>query len=482
MSNLYNQRKSISMLTKSKPSKWKRLWKDIVESISGTEQDFTKGSLNRALLLLSIPMVLEMMMESMFAIIDTFFVGKLGTGALATVAYTEGMMTIFYAIGVGFSMATTALVARRIGEKDKKAASRVAAQAILVGIGFSVIMAIPGIFYPRELLALMGADPETVAEGYLFTSYMMSFNIVIMLLFIINAVFRSSGDAAISMKVLFLANIMNIILDPCLIFGLGPFPELGIKGAAIATVIGRGTAVVFQFYILFRGNGRIHLLLSDFRIRIKTILKLIKISYGGIGQYLIQTSSWLILVRILAEFGDDVVAGYQIAIRIVVFSILPSWGLSNAAATMVGQNLGAKDPTRAEKSVWRTAYLNMTIMVIVALILLYDSSFYISLFMQDEVVVRHGARALQIISMGYLCYAFGMTMPQAFNGAGDTTTPTWINFISFWLVQIPVAAMLSFWTGMEESGVFTAIVIGETALAILGIWIFKRGRWKLKEV
>jgi len=363
------------MLTKSKPSKWKRLRKDIVESISGTEQDFTKGSLNRALLLLSIPMVLEMMMESMFAIFDTLFVGKLGTGALATIAYTEGMMTIFYAIGIGFSMATTALVARRIGEKDKKAASRVAAQAIMVGVVFSVLMAIPGIFFPKELLTLMGADPETVAQGYLFTSYMMTFNIVIMLLFIINAVFRSSRDAAISMKVLFVANIMNIILDPCLIFGLGPFPELGIKGAAIATIIGRGTAVAYQFYILFKGNGRIHLALSDFRIKTKTILKLIKISYGGIGQYLIATSSWLILVRILSEFGDDVVAGYQIAIRIIVFSILPSWGLSNAAATMVGQNLGAKNPERAEKSVWRTAYLNMTIMAIVALILLYDSSF-----------------------------------------------------------------------------------------------------------
>jgi len=482
MSSLYNQRKSISMLSKSKPSRWKRLWKDILESISGTEQDFTQGSLNRALLLLSIPMVLEMMMESMFAIFDTLFVGKLGTGALATIAYTEGMMTIFYAIGIGFSMATTALVARRIGEKDKRAASRVAAQAILVGVVFSVIMAIPGIFYPKELLTLMGADPETVAQGYLFTSYMMTFNIVIMLLFIINAVFRSSGDAAISMRVLFVANIMNIILDPCLIFGLGPFPELGIKGAAIATVIGRGTAVTYQFYILFRGNRRIQLSLSDFRVEMKTILKLIKISYGGIGQYLIATSSWLILVRILSEFGDDVVAGYQIAIRIIVFSILPSWGLSNAAATMVGQNLGAKNSERAEKSVWRTAYLNMTIMAIVALILLYDSSFYISLFVDDVLVIGYGARALQIISLGYLCYAFGMTMPQAFNGAGDTTTPTWINFISFWLVQIPVAYMLSLMTGMEESGVFSAIVIGETVLAILGIIIFKRGKWKLKQV
>jgi putative MATE family efflux protein len=344
MSHNYNQHKGKYLLSDKQLSRYKRLWRDIVESVSGTDQDFTEGSLNRAILLLSIPMVLEMMMESLFALFDTIFVARLGSGALATIGYTEGMMTIFYAIGIGFSMATTALVARRIGEHNKKAASRVAAQAITIGMVFSVLLAIPGILYSRELLGLMGASPETVEEGHLYTKYMMSFNIVIMLLFIINAIFRSSGDAAISMKVLFLANLMNIILDPCLIFGLGPFPEMGIKGAAIATIIGRGTAVVVQFYILFRGNGRIHVALSDFKLNLKIILSLIKLSYGGIGQYLIATSSWVILVRILSEFGDDAVAGYQIAIRILVFSILPSWGLSNAAATMVGQNLGAKNP------------------------------------------------------------------------------------------------------------------------------------------
>jgi putative MATE family efflux protein len=482
MSHFYNQPKSISMQLRPVASKLKRLWKDIVESVSGTEQDFTKGSLNRALLLLSIPMVLEMMMESLFAIFDTLFVARLGTGALATIAYTEGMMTIFYAVGIGFSMATTALVARRIGEKDKKSAAKVAAQAIMVGFGFSIIMAIPGIFYPKELLTLMGADPETMTQGYLYTSYMMSFNVVIMLLFIINAVFRSSGDAAISMKVLFVANVMNIILDPCLIFGFGPFPELGIKGAAIATVIGRGSAVLYQFYMLFKGSGRIHLIISDFKVNLITILKLIKLSYGGIGQYLIATSSWLILVRILSEFGDDVVAGYQIALRIIIFSILPSWGLSNAASTMVGQNLGAKDTGRAELSVWRTAYLNVVIMILVAAILLYDPAFYIGLFVDDDLVIGYGAQALKIISLGYLSYAFGMTMPQAFNGAGDTTTPTWINFISFWMVQIPMAYLLAMVFGFEETGVFASIVIGETVLAILGIWIFRRGKWKLKEV
>lgn len=327
MSIFYNHRKSAFLLFKNTHSQMKKLWKDILESISGTDQDLTKGSLNRAILLLAIPMVLEMMMESLFAIFDTLFVAQLGTGALATIAYTEGMMTIFYAIGVGFSMATTALVARRIGENNKRAASAVASQAIIVGIIFSLILAIPGIFFPKDLLFLMGASSATIDQGYMFTSLMLSFNIVIMLLFIINAIFRSSGDAAISLRVLFLANLLNIVLDPLLIFGLGPFPELGIKGAAIATIIGRGSAVIFQFYILFKGNVRIQISLADFRIRSKTIIKLIKISYGGIGQYLIATSSWIILVRILSEFGDSAVAGYQIAIRIIVFSLLPSWGI-----------------------------------------------------------------------------------------------------------------------------------------------------------
>ncbi len=469
--------------TGQKPnSRWRHLWRDILESISGTDQDFTQGSLNRAILLLSIPMVLEMMMESLFALFDTIFVARLGAGALATVGYTEGMMTIFYAIGIGFSMATTALVARRIGEHNKKAAARVAAQAILIGVLLSAMLAVPGVFFAKDLLRLMGASPETIEEGHLYTALMMSFNVVIMLLFIINAVFRSSGDAAISMKVLFLANVINIILDPCLIFGLGPFPELGIKGAAIATIIGRGTAVLFQFYVLFRYNQRIHLVLSDFKLKFRIIASLIRLSYGGIGQYLIATSSWIILVRILSEFGDEAVAGYQIAIRIVVFSILPSWGLSNAAATMVGQNLGAKNPRRAEQSVWRTAYINLVLMFIFAVIFLSQANTLIGLFINDPVVVDFGTRALQIISLGYLCYAFGMVMPQAFNGAGDTVTPTWINLISFWFIQIPVAYILAILLGFDENGVFSAIVIGETVLALLGIWLFSRGKWKLKVV
>lgn len=475
MNNQYSNKKRAFQKSKS-------IWADILESISGTEQDFTKGSLSRAILLLSIPMVLEMMMESLFALFDTFFVARLGAEALATIAYTESMMTIFYAVGIGFSMATTALIARRIGEKKKSEASIVASQAIIIGVMFSAFFAIPGIFFSRDLLALMGASVSTINEGYLYTSYMLSFNIVIMLLFVINAVFRSSGDAAISLRVLAIANLINIVLDPCLIFGLGPFPELGIKGAAVATIIGRGTAVVFQFYILFRGKVRIRVTLDDFRIRVKTIMKLIRLSYGGIGQYLIATSSWVILVRILSEFGDEAVAGYQIALRILIFTLLPSWGLSNAAATMVGQNLGANKPGRAEKSVWKTSFINVGFLMVFGAIFLYESEYFIRLFVDDLSVVNFGTKALQIISLGYVCYAFGMVLPQAFNGAGDTTTPTFINFVSFWIVQIPVAYILALNLGWAEEGVFYSIVIGETVLAVLGLILFKRGKWKLMKV
>ena len=482
MSNLYNQRKSVFLHFKKNPLSLRNLWKAIVEAVSGTSQDFTKGSLNRAILLLSIPMVLEMMMESLFALFDTYFVARLGSAALATIAYTESMMTIFYAVGIGFSMATTALVARRIGENKRRQASIVASQAIIVGIVFSAIFAIPGIFFPKDLLMLMGASPETISTGYLYTSYMLSFNIVLMMLFIINAVFRSSGDAAISLRVLVLANLINIVLDPCLIFGLGPFPELGVKGAAIATVIGRGTAVVYQFYILFRGKMRIQVAWRDFKVKMKIIWKLITVSYGGIGQYLIATSSWVILVRILSEFGDEAVAGYQVAIRILIFTLLPSWGLSNAAATMVGQNLGAKKPDRAEQSVWRTAFINVAFLVFFAAMFIYDAEWFVSIFVDDANVIDHGSRALTVISMGYLCYAFGMVMPQAFNGAGDTATPTWINFISFWLIQIPGAYLLALVFGWADNGVYYSVVIGETVLAVLGIILFKRGKWKLKQV
>lgn len=482
MNKIYNQRKNTFSLSKRKCSKIKILWRDIRESISGTERDFTKGSLRRAILLLSIPMVLEMVMESIFAVADIYFVSKLGADAVATVGLTESLMTLVYAIGIGFSMATTATVARRIGEKNKAGASVAASQSIIVGVIISLVLAIPGLYLAKDLLSTMGASEEMISSGYSYTAIMISGNIVIMLLFIINAIFRSAGDAAISMRVLWFANICNIILDPCLIFGLGPFPELGIQGAAVATVTGRGLAVMYQFYILFSGKGRINLTLKSFRIHVGIIQKLIKLSYGGIGQLIIAMSSWIVLMRILADFGSEVLAGYTIAIRVVIFSLLPSWGLANAAATLVGQNLGANQPERAEKSVWKTSFINMGFLSIFAIIFITMPEFFIQFFIDDLEVIKHGIQALQIISFGYLFYAFGMVMPQAFNGAGDTTTPTIINLVSFWMIELPLAYLLAKVLGFEENGVFYSIVIAESVMAVMGIWLFKRGKWKLKKV
>jgi putative MATE family efflux protein len=413
---------------------------------------------------------------------DIYFVSRLGADAVATVGLTESLMTLVYAIGIGFSMATTAIVARRIGEKNKKGAAIAASQSIIVGVFISLFLAVPGFFLAKDLLRVMGASEAIIGSGFSYTSIMISGNIVIMLLFIINAIFRSAGDAAISMRVLWFANICNIILDPCLIFGLGPFPELGIKGAAIATVIGRGLAVIYQFYILFSGKGRINLSLKSFGIRTDIIKKLLKLSYGGIGQYIIATSSWIGLMRILAVFGSEVLAGYTIAIRIVIFSLLPSWGLANAAATLVGQNLGANKPERAEKSVWTTSFINMGFLAIFAMIFIAQPEFFIRLFIDDPLVIGYGIQALQVISFGYLFYAFGMVMPQAFNGAGDTTTPTIINLVSFWMIELPVAYLLANILGFEEKGVFYSIVIAESVMACMGIWLFKRGKWKLKKV
>jgi putative MATE family efflux protein len=379
-------------------------------------------------------------------------------------------------------MATTAMVSRRIGEKNKEGASIAASQSIIIGFTISVLLAVPGIFFSHDLLLLMGAETEVADSGYAYPSIMITTNSVIMLLFIINAVFRSAGDAALSMRVLWWANLCNIVLDPILIFGLGPIPALGIKGAAIATVIGRGSAVLFQFYILFKGKGRVNLSGRHLVIDPIVLKKLIKLSYGGIGQYLISTSSWIGLMRILAVFGSEVLAGYTIAIRIIIFSLLPSWGLSNAAATLVGQNLGAKKPDRAEKSVWRTGFINLGFLSLFAVVFISKPSFFIGLFIDDPIVIEYGSTALRIISFGYLCYAFGMVMPQAFNGAGDTATPTWMNFICFWLAEIPIAYLFALVLGWEEKGVFYAIVLAETLLAVLGIVLFRMGRWKLKVV
>lgn len=475
-------KKGLLTLSQLKTLDYKTLWLDIKEAIAGTERDFTETSLGKAIFILAVPMVLEMLMESIFAIVDIFFVSRLGANAVATVGLTESAMTIIYAIGMGLAMATTALVSRRIGEKKKKEAGEVAFQAIFMAVIVAVLIAIPGVIFAREFLQLMGATEEVIEQGYMYPAIMFGGNMIIMMLFIINAVFRSSGDAAISMRVMWLANIINIILDPLLIFGYGPFPELGLEGAAIATTIGRGTAVLYQFYLLWSGKYRIRLYWDNIKLKFSVMLKLLKISGGGILQNLIATSSWIFLMRIIAVFGPDVIAGYTIAIRIIIFPLLLAWGLSNAAATLVGQNLGAKQPEQAEKSVWITGYANMVFMGIIGLFFVFIPEFWIGIFVDEGAVLANGVLALRIISIGFLCYALGMVLMQSFNGSGDTITPSKINFFSFWLFEIPLAYILAIPLNMGLTGAAIAIVSAETLLTFLAFILFRQGKWKLREV
>ena len=477
-----NNINNISPSEEEQKSRFYTLWLDIVESVKGTERDYTEGSISKAILLLSIPMVLELVMESVFAVADIFFVSKLGSDAVATVGTTESMLTIVYAVGIGLSMSATAIVARRTGQKDPEGASNAAVQAIWVSILAAIPISVLGIFFSKDLLSLMGMSDAIVNEGYLYTAIMLSGNIVIMLIFIINAIFRGVGDAAIAMRVLWIANIINLILDPCLIFGWGPFPELGIMGAAVATNIGRGIGVLIQLYYLGKKSGRIQILSRHIKVQWDVVKNLIRVSLGGIGQFLIATSSWIVLVRIMNEFGSEAVAGYTIAIRIVIFSILPSWGMSNAAATLVGQNLGAGKPDRAEKSVWYSSFVNMIFLVMIAIVFILYSEFLVGLFTQEPNVIAIGSECLRYLSYGYVFYSFGMITIQAFNGAGDTMTPTIINFFCFWLFEIPIAFLAAFNFGMDERGVFLAVLLAESLLGIVGIIMFKRGKWKTKVV
>lgn len=458
------------------------LWVDIKASLSGTELDFTTGSITRAIVVLSIPMVLEMMMESIFAVVDIFFVSKLGADAVAAVGITESVLTLVYAIAIGFSMATTAIIARRIGEKKKDDAARAAVQAIIVCIFIAVPVSITGILFSKEILMLMGANSNIVENLSGYTTIMLGWNIVIMFLFVINSIFRGAGDAAIAMRVLWIANGINIILDPLLIFGYGPFPELGIAGAAVATTIGRSVGVAYQFYRLFDGKGRIVVLKKHIVIQTEILKRMVRVSIGGISQFLIATASWIVLVRIIAEFGSIALAGYTIAIRILIFSILPSWGMSNAAATLVGQNLGANKPERAERSTWISALINMVFLGTIGLFFLIFAENLVQLFTDEAAIIAVGAKCLRIMSYGYLMYAFGMVIIQAFNGAGDTKTPTIINFICFWLVEIPLAYFLAIILEWNEEGVFYSILIAESLLGVLGLILFRRGNWKKTKV
>jgi putative MATE family efflux protein len=453
------------------------LWASIREAIRGSHQDFTSGNLNRAILLLAIPMVLEMVLESLFAVVDVFWVGRLGADAVATVGLTESMLSLVFAVAMGLSLSTTAMVARRIGEKDHAGAAVAAVQAIALGLAVSAAVGAPCFFLASYLLHAMGATSEIVALGTGYAKIALGGSGVVLLLFLNNAIFRGAGDAAIAMRLLWVANIINLVLDPCLIFGLGPFPRLGVTGAALATFIGRSIGVAYQFYRLLRGTERIRILRQQIRLNLEVLLRLIRVSLTGILQFAIAHTSWIALVRIVSIFGAAAIAGYTIAIRIVVFAILPSWGLSNAAATLVGQNLGARQPERAATSVWRTGLYNMLFLGTVGVLFVLFAEPVVSLFTHDPVVVKLGAACLRIISYGNIGYAYGMVMLQAFNGAGDTITPTIVNFFGFWLLEIPLAWWLAIPMGMHSNGVYFSIVIAEGAIAAASILLFKRGTW-----
>jgi putative MATE family efflux protein len=458
------------------------LWASLVEAVRGSHQDYTAGSLNRAILLLAVPMVLEMVLESLFGVVDIFWVGRLGANATATVGLTESMLSLIFSVAMGLSLSTTAMVARRIGEKDPEGAAVAGVQAIALGLFVSLAIGLPCGLYAPNLLRLMGASPEIVATGSGYTRICLGGSAAVLLLFLNNAIFRGAGDAAIAMRLLWVSNIINLILDPCLIFGWGPFPRLGVTGAALATLTGRSIGVLYQFYRLMRGTERLRILRTQIRLQWNVMWRLIRVSLTGILQFAIAHTSWIGLVRIVSIFGAAALAGYTIAIRIVIFIILPSWGLSNAAATLVGQNLGAGHPERAEKAVWRTGIYNTIFLGLVGVIFISFPVPIVRLFTHDPDVLRLGAACLRIISYGNLGYAYFMVMMQAFNGAGDTITPTIVNFFGFWLLEIPLAYWLSIPLNMRSNGAFYSIAIAETSMAIVSAILFKQGRWKKKKI
>ncbi len=457
-------------------------WSSVREAFRGSHQDFTAGNLNRAILLLAIPMVMEMVLESLFAVVDVLWVGRLGADAVATVGLTEALLSLVFAVGLGLSLSTTAMVARRIGEKDPAGAAVAGVQAIAIGLAVSALVGIPCIFYAPDLLRLMGASSQILAVGSGYARIALAGSGAIMMLFLNNAIFRGAGDAAIAMRLLWVSNIINLVLDPCLIFGWGPFPKLGVTGAALATLTGRSIGVLYQFYRLLRGTERIRILRSQIHLNFNVLLRLLRVSLTGILQFAIAHTSWIGLVRIVSIFGSAALAGYTIAIRVLIFVLMPSWGLSNAAATLVGQNLGAQQPERAETSVWRTGLYNMIFLGGIGLFFVIFAEPVIRLFTSDPLVVPLAVSCLRILSCGNVGYAYGMVMLQAFNGAGDTVTPTIVNFFGFWLLEIPLAYFLAITIGMHSNGVFWSIVVAEAAIAAAGILLFRRGRWKRQRI
>jgi putative MATE family efflux protein len=457
-------------------------WRSVGEAIRGSRQDYTEGPIGRGVLLLAVPMVLEMVLESVFAVVDVFFVSKLGPDAVATVGLTESMLALIYTVAAGLSIGVTATVARRIGEHDPDAAARAAIQGLTIGVVVSLVIGVFGVVYAPGLLGLMGASPGVIAVGSNYTRVMLGGNAAVVLLFLINAIFRGAGDAAIAMRVLWLANGINIVLCPCFIFGLGPFPELGVTGAAVATTFGRGTGVLFALSRLVRPGGRVTVNRSHLTVDVALMVRMVRLSGAATLQVLIGSASWIGLVRVVSLFGSSALAGYTIGIRIVLFALLPSWGMSNAAATMVGQSLGAGKPDRAERSVWIAGFYSMCFLGVIGLIFTIFAPQIVRAFTAEPEVIGYGVDCLRTISYGFLFYAYGMVLIQSFNGAGDTWTPTVLNFLVFWIWEIPLAYLLAVKLDMGPRGAFAAVAIAFSTLAVASAVMFRRGKWKTRKV
>ena len=460
----------------------KRWWSLFREAVRGSDRDYTVGPVGSALVMLSVPMVLEMAMESLFAVVDVFFVSRVSGDAVATVGVTESMLTIVYTVALGLGIGATAVVARRIGEKDPDGAAQAAAQSVALGVIVSTAVGVVGALNAERLMELMGATPSMIDSSLGYTQVMLGGNATVTLLFLINAIFRGAGDPAIAMRMLWIANAINIVLDPCLIFGLGPFPEMGVTGAAVATNIGRGTAVVAQVWMLFSGRSRVHLTRRHVELVPKVMWNVCRLSGSGFLQILIDTSSWIALVRVISTFGSDALAGYTIGIRTVLFAILPAWGLSNAAATMVGQGLGAGKPDRAEQAVWTAGFYNAVVLGAVGAVFVLFAPQIVAIYTSDPAIVPHAIDCLRIVSAGFVLFAYGLVLTQSFNGAGDTWTPTWINLACFWLLQIPLAWLLAIRLGMGPRGVYIAITVAFSTLAVVSGVIFRKGWWRTRKV
>ena len=468
--------------TSSEPQPTENWWNVFIHAVRGTGGDPTKGPIQRAVILLAIPMVLEMVMESLFAVVDIYFVSKLGDAAMAGVALTESVLSLIYTVALGLSIGVTAMVARRIGGDNPEGAARAAGQTILLGLLLAIGFAIPSVIYAPEILRIMGADENVIAIGLPYTQLMLGGNVVILLLFLQNAAFRGAGDAAIAMRVLWIANGLNIILDPLLIFGIGPFPEMGMLGAAVATTIGRGTAVLVQVYVLFRRSKTLRIRLTHLQIQFGVMARLVRLSATGMLQIFIATASWIGLIRVTAMSGAEALAGYVIAIRIILFAILPAWGLSNAAATMVGQSLGAGDPGRAERSAWISCKLNFIFLGVVGVFFIAFAPMIVGLFGGTGATSEVAITGLRIVSIGFIFYGYGMVLTAAFNGAGDVWTPTILNFFCFWAWEIPLAWGLSVLGGLGPTGVFIAMTLSFSTLAVVSVILFRRGSWKMATV